>query len=117
MNGVESYVLGPAETQELYPLMNVKDIVGTLYCPGDGKHDTYSPQFRCLFYSFRCWFTGRKKIVMKEKKPSCLMTEYNTFFFCFHYSLYSSFLTHPNKFQAHFYFARILLLVIHVLTS
>lgn len=39
VNGVESLVLGPAETQDLYPLMNVKDIAGTLYCPGDGTMD------------------------------------------------------------------------------
>lgn len=34
---IESFVLGPSETQKLYPLMNVSDIYGTLYSPGDGK--------------------------------------------------------------------------------
>lgn len=37
VHGVESYVLDPAETKKLYPLMNVEDLTGTLYCPGDGK--------------------------------------------------------------------------------
>ncbi len=34
--GVESAVLTPAESKELYPLLNVDDIYGTLYSPGDG---------------------------------------------------------------------------------
>lgn len=33
---IESSVLSPAETKELYPLMNVDDVYGTLYSPGDG---------------------------------------------------------------------------------
>ncbi|XP_042228369.1 sarcosine dehydrogenase, mitochondrial-like [Homarus americanus] len=37
--GIESYVLDPAETKKLYPLMNVEDLYGTLYCPGDGTMD------------------------------------------------------------------------------
>lgn len=37
--GIESYVLSPAETKELYPLMNVKDLYGTLYVPKDGTMD------------------------------------------------------------------------------
>jgi len=36
---VESQVLGPDDTQKLYPLMNVKDIYGTLYSPADGTVD------------------------------------------------------------------------------
>ena len=31
--GVESHVLSPEETKQLYPLMNVDDIYGTLYSP------------------------------------------------------------------------------------
>ncbi|XP_065183725.1 sarcosine dehydrogenase, mitochondrial-like [Sycon ciliatum] len=34
--GIESSVLSPAETKDLYPLMNVSDVYGTLYSPGDG---------------------------------------------------------------------------------
>ena len=34
--GIESSVLSPKETSELYPLMNVDDVYGTLYSPGDG---------------------------------------------------------------------------------
>merc|ERR1719461_2537478 len=34
--GIDSHVLGPQETKDLYPLMNVDDIYGTLYSPGDG---------------------------------------------------------------------------------
>lgn len=37
--GVESYVLSPKETKDLYPLMNVDDLYGTLYSPGDGTID------------------------------------------------------------------------------
>lgn len=34
--GVESHVLTPQETKKLYPLMNVSDVHGSLYCPGSG---------------------------------------------------------------------------------
>ncbi len=37
--GIESQVLSPAETKKLYPLMNVKDVYGTLYSPEDGTID------------------------------------------------------------------------------
>lgn len=37
VQGIESYILDPAETKKLYPLMNVDDLAGTLYCPGDGE--------------------------------------------------------------------------------
>ena len=37
--GIETYVMSPEETKKLYPLMNVKDIYGTLYSPGDGTID------------------------------------------------------------------------------
>ena len=40
--GVESYVLSPEETKKLYPLMNVDDLYGTLYSPGDGTLDPAS---------------------------------------------------------------------------
>ncbi|XP_037793833.1 sarcosine dehydrogenase, mitochondrial-like [Penaeus monodon] len=39
VQGIESYILDPAETKKLYPLMNVDDLAGTLYCPGDGTMD------------------------------------------------------------------------------
>ena len=38
VQGIESYLLDPAQTQKLYPLMNVNDVYGTLYSPGDGKN-------------------------------------------------------------------------------
>ncbi|XP_078406384.1 sarcosine dehydrogenase, mitochondrial isoform X1 [Cetorhinus maximus] len=37
--GIESHVLSPAETKDLYPLMNVCDLYGTLYVPTDGTMD------------------------------------------------------------------------------
>ncbi|XP_034048171.1 sarcosine dehydrogenase, mitochondrial isoform X2 [Thalassophryne amazonica] len=37
--GIESHVLSPAETKDLYPLMNVNDLYGTLYVPKDGTMD------------------------------------------------------------------------------
>ena len=39
MYGVESYLLSPAETKELYPLMNVDDLQGAVYSPSDGSID------------------------------------------------------------------------------
>ena len=33
---IESQVLSPIETKDLYPLMNVEDVYGTLFSPGDG---------------------------------------------------------------------------------
>ena len=35
-------MLGPKESKELYPLMNVDDLYGTLYSPGDGTIDPAS---------------------------------------------------------------------------
>ncbi|XP_063000498.1 sarcosine dehydrogenase, mitochondrial [Elgaria multicarinata webbii] len=37
--GIESHVLSPGETKDLYPLMNVGDLYGTLYVPTDGTMD------------------------------------------------------------------------------
>lgn len=37
--GIESHVLGPKESKELYPLLNSDDLYGTLYSPGDGTID------------------------------------------------------------------------------
>lgn len=37
--GIESHVLSPSETKKLYPLLNVDDLYGTLYSPGDGTVD------------------------------------------------------------------------------
>ncbi len=36
---IPAQVLSPHETKELYPLMNVSDVKGTLYSPGDGTID------------------------------------------------------------------------------
>lgn len=37
--GIEAHVLSPAETKDLYPLMNVGDLCGTLFVPKDGTMD------------------------------------------------------------------------------
>lgn len=37
--GIDSFVLSPNETKQLYPLMNIDDLYGTLYSPGDGTVD------------------------------------------------------------------------------
>ncbi|XP_051893204.1 sarcosine dehydrogenase, mitochondrial isoform X2 [Pristis pectinata] len=37
--GIDSHVLSPSETKDLYPLMNVSDLYGTLYVPSDGTMD------------------------------------------------------------------------------
>ncbi|OQR92359.1 sarcosine dehydrogenase, mitochondrial [Achlya hypogyna] len=39
---IPAHVLSPAETKDLYPLMNVSDLKGTLYSPGDGTIDPSS---------------------------------------------------------------------------
>lgn len=31
--------MSPSETKDMYPLMNVDDVYGTLYSPGDGTID------------------------------------------------------------------------------
>ena len=36
---MNSHVLSPNETKDVYPLMNVDDLYGTLYSPGDGTID------------------------------------------------------------------------------
>ncbi|XP_063689445.1 sarcosine dehydrogenase, mitochondrial-like [Bolinopsis microptera] len=36
---VDTYVLSPSETKDLYPLMNVDDVYATLYSPADGCLD------------------------------------------------------------------------------
>ena len=36
-NGIESFLLSPEETKKRFPLVNVDDVYGTLYCPGSGK--------------------------------------------------------------------------------
>lgn len=40
--GVESFVLSPKESKDLYPLLNVDDLYGTLHSPGDGTIDPAS---------------------------------------------------------------------------
>ena len=40
--GVESFILDPAETKKLYPLLNVDDLCGSLYSPADGTIDPAS---------------------------------------------------------------------------
>lgn len=37
--GIESELLSPADAKALYPLMNVDDVTGVLYSPGDGTID------------------------------------------------------------------------------
>ncbi|KAG1680638.1 Sarcosine dehydrogenase, mitochondrial [Nymphon striatum] len=39
MFGIESFLLNPQETKELYPLLETSDIVGSLYSPSDGTVD------------------------------------------------------------------------------
>lgn len=40
--GVETYVLTPEESKKIYPLMNIDDLYGTMYSPGDGTIDPSS---------------------------------------------------------------------------
>lgn len=61
--GIESYVLSPEDTKKLYPLMNVDDLYGTLYSPGDG---TVDPAGFCTALTRAATATGAKVI---EKCP------------------------------------------------
>lgn len=61
--GIESYVLSPKDTKKLYPLMNVDDLYGTLYSPGDG---TVDPAGFCTALTRAATATGAKVI---EKCP------------------------------------------------
>uniref|UniRef100_A0A8D3BLU5 Sarcosine dehydrogenase, mitochondrial n=1 Tax=Scophthalmus maximus TaxID=52904 RepID=A0A8D3BLU5_SCOMX len=57
--GIESHVLSPAETKDLYPLMNVDDLYGTLYVPKDGTMD---PAGTCTTLSRAASARGAKVI-------------------------------------------------------
>ena len=35
--GIESHILTPEETKQMYPLLDVKDLHGSLYSPGSGE--------------------------------------------------------------------------------
>lgn len=61
--GIESHVLSPEDTKKLYPLMNVDDLYGTLYSPGDG---TVDPAGFCTALTRAATATGAKVI---EKCP------------------------------------------------
>uniref|UniRef100_A0A0K8UZQ0 Sarcosine dehydrogenase, mitochondrial n=2 Tax=Bactrocera latifrons TaxID=174628 RepID=A0A0K8UZQ0_BACLA len=37
--GIENHILGPEETQKLFPLLDPKSFIGALYSPGDGVVD------------------------------------------------------------------------------
>jgi sarcosine dehydrogenase len=40
--GIESHVLSPADVKQVHPLLNVEDVVGGIYSPGDGTIDPTS---------------------------------------------------------------------------
>jgi len=37
--GIESQMLDPAESRELFPLIDERALAGSLFCPGDGTVD------------------------------------------------------------------------------
>ena len=39
---VESHILTPAETKKIYPLLNIDNVYGSLFSPGDGGTDPSS---------------------------------------------------------------------------
>jgi len=57
--GIQSHLLSPQETKQLYPLMNVDDIYGTLYSPLDG---TIDPHGLCTALSRSATRAGAKVI-------------------------------------------------------
>eukprot|EP00941_MAST-03F_sp_MAST-3F-sp1_P003798 g3798.t1 len=58
--GIESHLLTPAETKEVYPLMNVDDVYGTLYSPGDG---TVDPSGITAAYCKGAKLTGNARVI------------------------------------------------------
>lgn len=46
--GIKSHVLGPEESLKVHPLLNIKDLYGTLYSPSDG---TIDPAGACTTYT------------------------------------------------------------------
>ncbi|XP_071948370.1 sarcosine dehydrogenase, mitochondrial-like [Antedon mediterranea] len=58
--GIESHVLSPEETKDLYPLMNVGDMHGALYSPGDGTMD---PAGYCTALSRAATKSGAKVVL------------------------------------------------------
>ena len=59
---IDSHVLSPEETKKLYPLMNVSDIYGTLYSPGDG---TINPDGLCQALTRSAKRAGAKVLLPK----------------------------------------------------
>lgn len=72
--GIETYVLSPEETKKLYPLMNVDDIYGTLYSPGDG---TIDPNGLCQALTRSATRAGCK--VVEGVPVTDILTENSTF--------------------------------------
>lgn len=63
-------MLSPAETKDLYPLMNVDDLYGTLYVPKDGTMD---PAGTCTTLSRAASARGAR--VRKHKYTQCLVLD------------------------------------------
>ena len=61
--GIPSYLLDPADTKKLYPLMNVEDVYGTLYSPLDG---TIDPHGLCTALSRHATKLGAQVIFTKD---------------------------------------------------
>jgi sarcosine dehydrogenase len=59
--GIESHILGPAEMQKLFPLINPEVIAGGLYSPGDGVVD---PAMLCAALRKGATVGGGKVIVL-----------------------------------------------------
>ncbi|XP_070532336.1 sarcosine dehydrogenase, mitochondrial-like [Ptychodera flava] len=57
--GIESHVLSPAESLDVYPLLNTNDLYGTLYSPGDG---TVDPAGLCMALTKAATLAGAKVI-------------------------------------------------------
>ncbi|XP_077986603.1 sarcosine dehydrogenase, mitochondrial-like [Glandiceps talaboti] len=57
--GIESQVLSPKESLEVYPLLNINDLYGTLYSPGDG---TVDPAGLCMALTKAATNAGAKVV-------------------------------------------------------
>ncbi|QQP39642.1 Uncharacterized protein FKW44_020589, partial [Caligus rogercresseyi] len=68
--GIDSFILGPEETQQLCPLLHVDDIYGCLYSPNDG---TIDPSGLCQALSRYCTSHGIK--VFEETPVMNILTE------------------------------------------
>ena len=82
MYGIKSHVLSPEESLKVHPLLNVKDLYGTLYSPLDG---TIDPAGACTTYTRAATKYGAKVGGLVSNFFSCILTVRSQAWFAFIY--------------------------------